>query len=200
MGQEANGTTTAGLGWHMDIREVFERVPRARFLPPDMTRYWRLDRPLALPHGQTNSQPSTVRAMLRLLDVARGQRVLDVGAGSGWTTALLAELVGDEGRVIGVERIPLLADGAREALGEDWPWAEVRLDGAELGAPADGPFDRILVSAMAGEVPQPLVDQLADGGVLVVPVDGVMLRAVKSTDGLAVTEHGYYSFVPLIVE
>lgn len=182
------------------VRKALEHVPRECFLPEHLQDSADRDAPLRIGHGQTNSQPSTVAAMLTLLEVHPGQKVLDVGAGSGWTTALLAELVGDEGRVIGVERIPLLADGAREALGEDWPWAEVRLAGAELGAPADGPFDRILVSAMAGEVPQPLVDQLADGGVLVVPVDGVMLRAVKSTDGLAVTEHGYYSFVPLIVE
>lgn len=183
----------------MDVAEAFDRVPRQRFLPKNMRPYWRLDRPLALAHGQTNSQPSTVAAMLRLLDVREGHRVLDIGAGSGWTTALLAELVGAEGRVLGLERISALADGARAALGQDWPWAEIRVaDPDELGAAREAPFDRILVSAMADELPEPLIAQLADDGVLVAPVAGVMTRVHRDGDTPAITEHGYYSFVPLI--
>lgn len=184
----------------MHIRQLLERVPRARFLPDDVKRYWAMDRPLALPHGQTNSQPSTVAAMLRLLDPQPGHRVLDVGAGSGWTTALLAELVGPTGRVLGVERIGALAMTARDALGTDWAWAEIRHAEAEvLGLPNDAPYDRILVSAMAERFPDDLVDQLADDGVLVCPVAGEMTRTVKSEGGVTTTRHGHYAFVPLIV-
>ena len=180
-----------------EIRRAFERAPRERFLPPEARPYWRYDRPLALSHGQTNSQPSTVAAMLELLDVETGQFILDVGAGSGWTTALLAELVGPGGFVIGVERIAELADAAREALGGDWSWAEIRLaTPGVLGLPDVGPFHRILVSAMADEFPVSLSAQLVPGGVMVVPVNGVMLRHVA---GGETSEHGYYSFVPLIV-
>ena len=183
----------------MHIKELLQKVPRARFLPPEVRRYWLMDRPLALSHGATNSQPSTVAAMLRLLDAQPGQKVLDVGSGSGWSTALLAEIVGPNGRVIGVERLEPLIATAREALGKDWPWAEIRRDvPGQLGAPDDGPYDRILVSAMAEDVPQALIDQLADGGILVVPAAGVMHRVVKTGDDIQITEHGRYTFVPLI--
>ena len=138
--------------------------------------------------------------MLALLDVRPGHRVLDVGAGSGWTTALLARLTGPTGRVLGLERVPALAAFGADNLGRaGMPWA--RLETAApgvLGAPRSGPYDRILVSAEAGQLPQALVDQLADGGVLVVPVAGRMLRVVRSGPERHVTEHGRYLFVPLV--
>lgn len=183
-----------------EIAAAFLAAPRRRFLPSDVRAHAHLDRPLAIGHGQTNSQPSTVAAMLRLLEVGEGMRVLDVGAGSGWTTALLAELVGPTGRVIGTERVPKLADGARAALASgNWPQAEIRLARAgQLGAPEDAPFDRILVSAEATRLPSALVDQLAVGGTMVIPVAGVMLRVVRRAAGPHVTRHGAYVFVPLI--
>lgn len=181
------------------LRDAFAAVPRQRFLPPDQRPFAHVDAPLAIGHGVTNSQPTTVADMLALLDVRAGQTVLDVGAGSGWTTALLAHLVGPTGRVVGVERIPALVAGAGDAVA-DWPWASVRqADAGVLGCPDEGPFDRILVSAMADALPAPLVDQLAPGGVLVVPVAGEMRRVVRRPDGrIDVTAHGYYVFVPLI--
>ncbi|GAA4523313.1 MAG: protein-L-isoaspartate O-methyltransferase family protein [Brachybacterium sp.] len=129
-------------------------VPREHFLPPELRDRAGVDSPLPIGVGQTNSQPSTVLDMLRLLDVREGQHVLDVGAGSGWTTALLAHLVGPSGSVVGVERQVSLLAPARAALagtvGREDGRAEIReaLPGV-LGAPADGPFDRILVSAAA---------------------------------------------------
>ncbi len=185
------------------VHSAFAAVPRDEFLPPPMRRHWRADRPLPLSHGQTNSQPSTVAAMLDLLDVQPGQRVLDVGAGSGWTTALLAHMVGTEGSVHGVERIAHLALGAREALAATGPWPQARVMVATpgvLGEPAGAPFDRILVSAGATHLPRPLVQQLADGGVMVIPVNGVMTRVERTGSSTHVTEHGLYVFVPLIVE
>ena len=98
-----------------------------------------------------------------------------------------------------MERIPELVPRAADAVA-DWPWASVRLaDAGVLGLPQDAPFDRVLVSAMARELPDDLVDQLVPDGVLVVPVAGVMLRVVRRPDGgVRVTDHGYYAFVPLI--
>ncbi|MCC2593526.1 methyltransferase domain-containing protein [Tessaracoccus sp. OS52] len=182
------------------VRAAMGAAPRSAFLPDNLRDLWRLDRPLPLSHGQTNSQPSTVVAMLELLDVQPGMKVLDVGSGSGWTTALLAELVGPQGRVIGVERVPqLVAGGCRALESGSWPWAEIRQATAgTLGAPADAPFDRILVSAEADSLPRALVDQLADGGVMVVPVAGVMTRVVRAGGDQLVTRHGFYVFVPLI--
>ncbi len=90
------------------VSEAFRAVPRHGFLPRSERGRASYDGPIAIGDGQTNSQPRTVEAMLRLLDVDRGMRVLDVGAGSGWTTALLAELVGPTGSVLGVEIAPRL--------------------------------------------------------------------------------------------
>lgn len=182
------------------VAEVMGRVDRTPFLPERARSRAGADRPVGIGHGQTNSQPSTVAAMLRLLDVRPGQRVLDVGAGSGWTCALLGELVGETGEVVGVERVPELAAGAREANRlQGRPWVQVReAVPGELGVPAEAPFDRILVSAMADELPQALVDQLGPGGVLVVPVDGEMVRVRRDETGTEVTRHGQYRFVPLI--
>ena len=108
------------------VAAAFRAAPRERFLPPDQRHLASVDAPISIGFGVTNSQPSTVAAMLELLDVHEGQLILDVGSGSGWTTALLAELVGPTGQVVGVERIWQLVESAREAL-VDWPWASVQL-------------------------------------------------------------------------
>lgn len=184
-----------------EVWTVMREVGRARFLPPEQRPFAGADMPLPIGHGQTNSQPSTVAAMLELLEVVRGARVLDVGSGSGWTTAILARLVGETGRVIGVERIPELTRGARTAVASlEVSWAEVRQAAPDvLGVPEEAPYDRILVSAEATSMPVDLVDQLAPGGVLVVPVRSVMYRVRRSADGqLHTTRHGLYSFVPLV--
>ena len=181
------------------VDEAFEAVPRKRFLPA--ADRWRAhdDAPIPIGHGQTNSQPSTVSAMLRLLDVHGGQRVLDVGAGSGWTTALLAHLTGPDGEVLGLELEPDLARwGARNLAAAGCPWARLEVASPSvLGAPAGAPYDRILVSAGATELPQALLDQLADPGRLVVPVDGWMTLVVRQDGHDEVTTHGAYRFVPL---
>ncbi len=183
-----------------NIRDAFAAVPRAGFLPASQRRFAAWDQALPIGHGQTNSQPTTVANMLALLDVQPGHRILDVGSGSGWSTGLLAWLTGPTGRVIGVERIPqLVAAGSRAVAGLDMPWADIRQARPEvLGWPEDGPYDRILVSAMASSVAADLVAQLTVGGVLVCPVSGVMLRLLRTEGGLETTRHGHYAFVPLI--
>ena len=154
-------------------------------------------------HGQTNSQPTTVRHLLQWLDVSPGQRVLDVGSGSGWTTGLIGHLVGPEGMVVGVEAVPALVEFGRANLAAyDMPWARIEpaLPGV-LGLPDDAPFDRILVSAEAARVPPELVEQLAPGGLMVVPVSGrlcVVRRPSDPDEEAAVERHGYYRFVPLV--
>ena len=177
------------------------QVSRADFLPADQRAQAGQDRPLPLGDGQTNSQPTTVAAMLRLLHLSPGHRVLDVGAGSGWSTALLAALVGPAGLVVGVELVPRLAGwGAENLARQRMSWATLHQaqDGV-LGWPALAPYDRILVSAEAAEIPVALVDQLADGGVLVTPVSGQMCRLQRmSGRSPEVTWHGAYRFVPLL--
>lgn len=179
------------------VTAAFDACPREGFLPLGQRSRAAYDGPLAIGHGQTSSQPRTVEAMLRLLDVRPGQRVLDVGAGSGWTTALLAHLVGSDGQVVGVELEPeLVAFGSANLTATGQPWASIReaVDGV-LGWPDAAPYDRVLVSAEPATLPAELVEQVADDGVMVIPVAGTMLRV--TTPGGLVSRHGGYRFVPL---
>jgi protein-L-isoaspartate(D-aspartate) O-methyltransferase len=183
------------------LDEAFAAAPRTRFLPRKQRRFAGLDQPLPIGWGQTNSQPRTVRTMLALLDVRTGQRVLDVGCGSAWTTALLARLVGPTGEVIGVEIVPeLVAFGRANLTPFGLGWAGVHAaDPDVLGRPAQAPYDRILVSAEARSLPWDLADQLAaDGGVMVVPVDGELLLVRQQPGRAHVERHGAYAFVPLV--
>jgi protein-L-isoaspartate(D-aspartate) O-methyltransferase len=182
------------------VAAAFEAAPRTEFLPPRERGRASYDGPIAIGFGQTNSQPRTVAAMLRLLDVHPGQRVLDVGAGSGWTTALLAELTGATGVVVGVELVPDLAawaeENVRRTSGE---WASVRAaEPGVLGVPDQGPYDRILVSAEALAVPDELLDQLGDPGRMVIPVAGLMTVVDRCDGEDRVSRHGHYRFVPLV--
>ncbi|MDQ4052447.1 MAG: protein-L-isoaspartate O-methyltransferase [Actinomycetota bacterium] len=181
------------------VSAAFAAIHRADFLPAEKADQAAYDGPIDIGKGQTNSQPRTVEAMLRMLEVAPGNRVLDVGSGSGWTTALLAHLTGPEGRVVGVELEPALVEfGAANLARADLPWAEIRqAEHGVLGLPAEGPFDRVLVSAEPRTLPQELVDQVADGGRMVIPVAGIMLLVVRHGDHVKVTRHGGYRFVPL---
>ncbi|HLN78748.1 MAG TPA: protein-L-isoaspartate O-methyltransferase [Nocardioidaceae bacterium] len=182
------------------LTAAFDRVRRADFLPREMLGFAREDAALPIGHGQTNSQPSTVRAMLDLLEVEPGQHVLDVGCGSAWTTALLGDLVGPEGDVVGVEIVPdLVTWGQSNLASYTMPWTRVeQADEDVLGAPESAPYDRILVSAEASRVPDELVDQLVPGGLMVVPVRGRMTVVRRTAGEPELTREGWYSFVRLI--
>ena len=181
------------------VSAAFEAFPRRGFLPRSQRRSAAHDGPLAIGHGQTNSQPRTVSAMLRLLRVEPGQRVLDVGSGSGWTTALLAHLTGETGEVLGAEiEADLVRFGRDNLAATDQPWASIQqATPGVLGLPDRAPYDRILVSAEPRTLPDELVAQLVVGGRMVIPVFGTMLVVVREADGVEVTEHGGYRFVPL---
>lgn len=182
------------------VDEAFAAAPREWFLPERERDRASYDGPIEIGQGQTNSQPRTVAAMLRLLEVRAGDRVLDVGSGSGWTTGLLAELTGPAGEVRGLELEPdLVAFGRANLARGGWAWARIeQATPGVYGAPADAPYDRILVSAEARELPATLVEQLAPEGRMVVPVAGEMLLVVVGADGeQSVTRHGFYRFVPL---
>lgn len=182
------------------LRAAFARVHRADFLPANVRGFAAEDAAVPIGHGQTCSQPRTVLEMLELLEVAPGQRVLDVGSGSGWSTALLGDLVGPAGEVVGVEIVPELVTRSRENLASyAQPWCRVeRAREDVLGLPEEAPYDRVLVSAEATELPLALLDQLVVGGLLVVPVRGRMTVARRAAGEPEVRHAGWYSFVPLI--
>ena len=132
------------------VRQAMRRTPRAEFLLADQRPHAHHDRAMPIGHDVTCSQPSTVAAMLELLDVRPGHRVLDVGSGSGWTTALLSDLAGPDGHVLGVEREPDLVVRSTQTLHRLGVRARVETaTPGVVGRPADGPYDRILVSAEA---------------------------------------------------
>jgi protein-L-isoaspartate(D-aspartate) O-methyltransferase len=182
------------------IERAFLAVDRKDFVPEKELKYAYEDHALPIAAGQTISQPFTVAFMLELLDPQKGERVLDVGSGSGWTTALLAETVGPTGKVFGVERIPELVEYGKDNLAKyPYPWAQITLADSGLESSQEAPFARILVSAAATEIPQALVEQLAIGGVMVIPVQDDIVRLEKVPDGaLEIERHPGFVFVPLV--
>lgn len=183
-----------------DSIAAFEAIDRKDFVPETMRHTAYADDALPIGLGQTISQPWTVFFMLKLLAPEKGERVLDVGSGSGFTTALLAHIVGPQGRVIGTEIVPELVAFGKENLHKySFPNAEIREAGPTLGAPENAPFDKILVSASARSVPQPLIDQLKAGGRMVFPIGEEVWKVDKILGGTIETErYGRFLFVPLI--
>lgn len=182
------------------IIDAFKTIDRQVFVLPEYEDRAYLDQPLSIGHGQTISQPHTVAFMLELLEAKEGDRVLDVGSGSGWSTALLAHIIGSEGRVWGVEIVPALIEQGQDNISKyNLKNAEIMPVEDTLGLPELAPFDRILVSAAAHEVPKELIDQLKIGGVMVIPVEHAILRVTRISDTEIDTErYEGFAFVPLL--
>lgn len=185
------------------IKQAFLKVNRCHFMPEPYLHMADYDMPFQIGFGQTISQPTTVKHMMTWLAPSAGQTVLDVGSGSGWSTAILAYLVGPRGMVYGVERIPQLkrlGENNCEKFGCDN--VEFYLADNNLGLPEHAPYDRILVSAAAAsEIPHELISQLAPCGKLVIPVNHSIFELEKSPQGdiAYCREHSGYVFVPLVV-
>lgn len=182
------------------IVAAFRAIDRKDFVRPEYITEAYLDTALPIGFEQTISQPTTVAYMLELLDAKLGDRILDVGSGSGWTTALLAHITGTTGEVFGVERIPeLVAFGNANLAKYSFPHAHIARASTMLGLPEKSPFDRILVSAASPELPLELVAQMALGGTLVIPIGTSLVQIKKSRDGeITSSEHSGFVFVPLI--
>ena len=175
-------------------------MPRERFVPESERRFAYSDGPLSIGFGQTISQPYIVALMTELLRPHARMRVLEIGTGSGYQTAVLAECVGE---VYTVEIVPELSRRAEELL-RDLGYTNVRFrvgDGS-LGWPEHAPFDRILVTAGAPDLPPPLFEQLAEGGLLVIPIgdrESQVLEVVTKRNGRALARRLVdCAFVPLL--
>jgi protein-L-isoaspartate(D-aspartate) O-methyltransferase len=184
------------------VLRAMEAVPRESFVPePDRARAYD-DAALPIGHGQTISQPYMVARICEALAVRAGDRVLDVGTGSGYQAAVLAELGAE---VATIERIPELAEQARSRLASaGYDRVEVIVGDGTLGMPDRAPFDAIAVAAAAPEVPETLYEQLRPRGRLVVPVGGPRAQRleviVRSPEGPAVVHSVPCRFVPLVGE
>jgi protein-L-isoaspartate(D-aspartate) O-methyltransferase len=181
------------------VLEVMGRVQRHQFVPEYARRNAYDDAPLPIGNGQTISQPYIVAFMTQALEVAPDHRVLEIGTGSGYQAAVLAELARE---VYSIEIVPELGDRARETIARlGYKNVHVKIGNGYLGWPEHAPYDRVIVTAAPDDIPKPLVDQLRIGGLMAIPV-GVgdqELRILRRTDqGLQTTKTLPVRFVPMV--
>lgn len=151
------------------ILRAFEKTKREDFVSEDMKKYAYEDSALPIGYKVTISQPYTIAVMLSLLDLKKGQKILEIGSGCGYVLALLSELTGKRGKVFGIEILKPLVLKSKENL-EKYRNVEVFHRNGSLGLPEKSKFDRILISAGSGKVPSALVSQLKNQGILVAPI------------------------------
>jgi protein-L-isoaspartate(D-aspartate) O-methyltransferase len=188
------------------VEKAMRRVPREEFLPEDIRDEAYVDSPLPIGEGQTISAPHMVAIMAEQLDLSPGMKVLEIGAGSGYHAAVCAEIIAPDGHLYTIERIASLATFAENNLKKTGYGTFVTVifgDGSK-GLPEHAPYDRIFVAAGAPDIPEPLTEQLADGGKMLIPVGGryyqELIRVVRKNNRLTKENLGGVVFVPLIGE
>jgi protein-L-isoaspartate(D-aspartate) O-methyltransferase len=185
------------------IEEALRKMPRYSFVPEGMKHLACNDMPLSIGFNQTISQPSTVVAMTEALEVKKNQKILEIGTGSGWQAAILSYLVGEKGYVYSIEIIKELAEFAQKNI------KRLRIKNVEIiagdgstGFEEKAPFDRMIVTAAAPDIPKPLLDQLSIGGIMVIPVGNLYLQEMyvvkKLKNKIEKKSIGNFMFVPLI--
>jgi protein-L-isoaspartate(D-aspartate) O-methyltransferase len=191
-----------------EIINAFYKIKREDFVLPQFKEEAEANYPLPIGYNQTISQPLTVAFMLELLQPKKGDKVLDIGSGSGWTTALLAEIVGENGKVFGIEIIPELKEFGEENT-KKYNFVESKRaificgDGSK-GLKDEAPFDKIHVGAAAAEIPKALLEQLKIDGRMVIPVgvevqDMVLIEKISEKEYKEERYPGFL-FVPLITK
>jgi protein-L-isoaspartate(D-aspartate) O-methyltransferase len=187
------------------IIEAFSEINRIEFVPEEFENQANANVALPIGYGQTISQPLTVAFMLELLSPQKGQKILDIGSGSGWTAALLSHIVGEQGKVYALDVKEELTEFGKNNVDK---FGYVKKGIAEFsntngveGLPEKAPFDCILVSASAKECPQSLKDQLKVGGKMVIPIgDAIHFMEKKGEQEFEEKEFPGFSFVPMVQE
>lgn len=190
------------LGFSKKIIDSFSQVERGNFVPEDLKERAYEDTALPIGNGQTVSQPYTIALMLTELRLKKGQKVLEVGSGSGYVLALISSLVGKKGKVYGVEIIKELAEKSKEPL-EDYENVKVYNKTGSQGLPDEAPFDRILMSASCRTIPESLLKQLKDNGILVAPVgprfeQNIVVIQRKEDEFKTISKIPGFIFVPFV--
>ena len=186
----------------IEVEKAFLETPREIFVPESQKKYSYVDTPLEIGDGQTISAPHMVAIMCEGLDIKKGQKILEIGAGSGYHVAVISKLVGKQGKIYTIERYPSLADKAKKNL-ENAGITNVTI---ELGDGSQGlkkyaPYDRIYVTCAAPYVPPPLIEQLKDQGKLMIPVGKILCNLElieKKGDKINKKNLGGCAFVPLV--
>jgi len=186
------------------IITAFRKIKRVDFLPEELKDLAELNEALPIGYSQTISQPLTVAFMLELLEPEEGDKILDIGSGSGWTSALLGEIVGEKGKVIALEVIPELKEfGEGNAAKYDFikkGTVEFVLADGSRGFGKEAPYDKILASAAALKLPEAWKKQLKIGGRIVIPIDSSILLFIKKSETeFEKKEYPGFVFVPLVV-
>jgi protein-L-isoaspartate(D-aspartate) O-methyltransferase len=185
-----------------EVKKAFMEVPREEFVQKQMKNYSYVDTPLEIGNGQTISAPHMVAIMCESLDIKKGQKILEIGTGSGYHAAIVAKLVGGNGHVYSVERFSSLAKNAKENLkNADVKNVTIIIGDGSEGLPSYSPYERIYVTCAAPKIPSPLIDQLNDPGKLMVPVGRLMcvLRLLEKKEGEIIKKNlGGCAFVPLV--
>lgn len=186
------------------VKQAMERIPRHIFVPDEMQRYAYADTPINIGGGgQTISAPHMVAMMLELLELEKGMTVLEIGCGSGYHAALAAYLVGAQGQVYTIDIVEELTDEARKHISQIGlhDRIEVIFADGSMGLPEHAPYDRIMAACSAPEIPQPLMEQLKDPGIAVIPVGSgysQSLAYVRKVDGKIIKKnYPGVAFVPM---
>ena len=185
-----------------EVENAMLSVRREDFVPPSVRRYAYDDTPLEIGFGQTISAPHMVAMMCEELELKKGLKILEIGAGSGYHAAVISKIIGEEGKVYSIERIAELAEFARKNLEKAGiKNVEVIEGDGSLGLPEHAPYDRILVTCSAPDIPKPLIEQLKEGGIILIPVGrtfSVLIKGIKKGKRLEKREICECAFVPLI--
>lgn len=185
------------------VKQAMETIPRHIFVPEEMQRFAHADTPMQIGEGQTISAPHMVAMMLEMLELDEGMKVLEVGCGSGYHASLAAYMVGTEGHVFTIDIIESLTVQAKVNIGLVGLQDRITVihgDGSR-GLPEHAPFDRIMAACSAPEVPKPLIDQLADPGIAVIPVGTGFTQSLilvrKNRGKITREEYKGVAFVPM---
>lgn len=182
--------------------ESFKAIPREKFIPEEYTEEAYGDYPLSIGMGQTISQPTTVMLMTEALKLKEGDKVLEVGAGSGYQAAIISKIIGGKGKVITTEIIPELVEFAKKNI-KKLKIKNIKIidyDGSQ-GYEEEAPYDKIIITAACPEIPKPLIKQLKENGIITAPVGDLfgqqMIKGIKKKGKLETKSLGYFMFVPL---
>jgi len=185
-----------------NVEKAFLEIPRENFVPEQKKKLAYVDTPLEIGQGQTISAPHMVAIMCEALDVKEGQKILEIGAGSGYHAAIISKLVGEKGHVYAIERFPALAEKASKNLEKtDIKNVTVIVEDGSQGYAKHAPYDRIYVTCASPGIPPPLIEQLKDHGKLLIPVGQTVceLQLIEKIGNKITTKDlGGCVFVPLV--